>query len=1128
MSMQPAPLSRAPGPDFLQAQVVVLLLELRGLLKHVWNGGATEGDAFTELRTRAYGAITGYVRRAEAPFRLGFALPEVLLGGALLRGTRAAYEAAYELGRQLEELGGTELTIGVDLGPDDFAAVIEAIAKARRDVVEFSSPSPAFVLRPSRDAQDLDDPESPEHVAHAYAASVVAMRHLFEDLAGTSVLPPRAKRIGHGLVDLSAVRLPLLVAAASAPAAATEPAGRAVSAAIFSLALLRQLTDDRRLLSHVAMAALLCEVGHTVAAPESPATTDAEPEGARAALTVASLMALGRLNEASVVRTVVAFETQWIEASKSPVYAGRRRTTLAARTLRVVRRYQTLIGTLPESSTPARVDVLYTQCEDEIEQLLVCAFAAALQIPQPEAALDPVEEGTADAAALLRHDDEAAPVSESGRSVPSQRVTAESPALRPEELPAGLDDETEVPGEASPAESSPVESLPAESSPAEPLPAEPLPEDSPPPGSVLEVVDSGWSVFPPSTHEPVEPEAPELASSLPTAPPREHVESAARIPSLPPPPSLPVLDPEPELAAPLSEALPTPRPEAIAPLEPAAVPTAPPPAPASELDLPTPPPPAPSSLAPLTAALGDVPDLSQHESAPTPSAVQAAARRIPTAQGNLGTQPVPHVLLYALDQSLTGTLVFEEPRTFAGAEGPSHRVFLLDGAPAQAHLQLRVSRLGEVLARLGLVSASLVETLVQQSMQLPRASRMLLGELLLSRSVLSKEDLSRALEAQLVERLAALATLPSGTTYSFYADENLFGDEPGASELLTTSPLNALFATLRGSVDEERMMATLKRIWRIPLAFHPDADREAYALTGEEEAVLERIEHGRLTIDELLADRRVSRAAAIQLVYFLAVTRQLSWKGQKKGPIMPRGSRPKTGFSPPLPPRIAPLPDDGRVLSATQHTKPRIRVRILTPGGSRMIESGMPTPAMMQAVRLEEEPSPNTIPSPADSGYDIDVSVGEPEAPSGPPTPLPSRLLLDLPSPGESTFVDPGAALVALVTALRLEADGDRAGAAEAMLRASRLDPDEPEYAARLCRLSGGRSDATQRLDRLHVEHPNHLSVTLEWARQNLQSTHLQSALDGYSAVLARDITHAEAARCVVRIREELDERTPA
>ena len=278
-------------------------------------------------------------------------------------------------------------------------------------------------------------------------------------------------------------------------------------------------------------------------------------------------------------------------------------------------------------------------------------------------------------------------------------------------------------------------------------------------------------------------------------------------------------------------------------------------------------------------------------------------------------------------------------------------------------------------------------------------------------------------------------------------------------------------------------------------------------------------------------------------MYFLAVTRQLSWKGQKKGPVMPRGARAKTGFSPPLPPRIAPLADD-RVLSASQSTKPRIRVRIMTPNGSRMVESGLPTPAVMKAVRLDDPPV--TVPSPADSGYDIEVDVesGDSDAPAAAtaeavraaeaptaeyaaaPVPvIPSEPPLEFDNPN---IIDPGAALAALVTGLRLHEEGDREGASRSVRRASKLDPDEPEYGARLARLETPDVAAVDaRLDQLRDEHPEHVVVALEWSRHQRERENMQNALDGYLSVLARDIAHAEAARCVFELRELLDDAAP-
>ena len=50
----------------------------------------------------------------------------------------------------------------------------------------------------------------------------------------------------------------------------------------------------------------------------------------------------------------------------------------------------------------------------------------------------------------------------------------------------------------------------------------------------------------------------------------------------------------------------------------------------------------------------------------------------PTAKGLLAATPFAHLLIYALDRRLTGTIVFEEP------SHAKHAIYLVDGAPAQA------------------------------------------------------------------------------------------------------------------------------------------------------------------------------------------------------------------------------------------------------------------------------------------------------------------------------------------------------------------------------------------------------------------------------------------------------------
>ena len=1033
----------------LRAQIVVVLLELRSVLKHVRGGG--DAAALPELRDRAYGALSGYLRRSGAPFRLGFALPEVLLDGTLLRATRAGYEAAYEIGRILEELGGTELCIEPSLTAADFEAVLVALASAQETGASFVSPVSSLVVRGSLEG-DLDgDPESPEYVANAYAAAVVAMRSLLGDLTTTRLLPPRAKRVGQGLVDLASTQLTLLLAAVTSDAAPRDAAANAVNAAILSIGILHQLGADRRLLSHVAMAALLCDVGDV-----GVSTEDAVP-----AHTVAALMSLGRLNEASVVRTVVAFETQWSERSSSPAYAGRRQTTLAARVLCVVRGYLALTELAP-SDVATRIDTLLSQCGDEVDRSLVAALAAALQLPPMKSpsvtppALDPGDDSASTGAAALatRTPSEAAPPTSALEVVdvgwsdfpPSQ----DAPAATSGEVPAEIDVSLESLQSSS--------ELPAS---AAPTPGEPVPAVRSTPSAQRSLQSTAEfeavSLAQRSLQSTSEFEAVSLDADA------EKDESDPAMPTAPPPADAP----SPRITRPVS----IPPQESIPPTRPGE----------------------------------EVRGTSTPSAVPAVLVGQAEPTQPPKAQGSLSTQPISHVLLYALDQRLAGTIVFEE-------ESARHKVFLQRGVPVQVATERPVSRIGQVLVRLGLTSAAVVERWVTQA----RAGQ-LFGELLVEQGVVSTDDLARALEAQMVERLAALSDLPGTAQYAFYEDENLLF-EPGTSQLIPTSPLNALYATLRGALDEERLMGTLKRIWRIPLTFHPDADHEAYALTGEEDAVYERILQHRPTIDELLADRLVARRAALDMVYFLAVTRQLTWKGQKKGPIAPRGTRQRGRRIPPLPPRVG---------AAATRSTPHGTVKV------RVLGEARPTPPAMNAVRLTSDP-PSRDPSvtstasfPAVTADQLasldaprsDIVIEHP--PSTQQMPLTPQGTLAEPSSSRTpsavraaefehpNMVDPAAALRALVAANLAENPGQRK---RELLRAAKLDPEDPELLARAARL--GDAPATA-LAELAAQHPEHLLVLHEWAMYLVENDRKTEALEVFRRMLAQDPSHADAARAV-------------
>jgi hypothetical protein len=68
----------------------------------------------------------------------------------------------------------------------------------------------------------------------------------------------------------------------------------------------------------------------------------------------------------------------------------------------------------------------------------------------------------------------------------------------------------------------------------------------------------------------------------------------------------------------------------------------------------------------------------------------------PTASGSLATTPLAHLLVYALDHRLTGSLVLEDPAR------AKHALYFVEGAPAAARLATPVALFFDAIYALGL------------------------------------------------------------------------------------------------------------------------------------------------------------------------------------------------------------------------------------------------------------------------------------------------------------------------------------------------------------------------------------------------------------------------------------------
>src|SRR5687767_4970239 len=101
---------------------------------------------------------------------------------------------------------------------------------------------------------------------------------------------------------------------------------------------------------------------------------------------------------------------------------------------------------------------------------------------------------------------------------------------------------------------------------------------------------------------------------------------------------------------------------------------------------------------------------------------------VPSAQGTLQQTPLLHLLVYALDRHLSGTLVLEDPTR------RKHAVLFAAGVPSKARPAEAVRRLGEILLEVGACQEPVIAAALEQG----KAERRLLGQVLLQQGAVDE------------------------------------------------------------------------------------------------------------------------------------------------------------------------------------------------------------------------------------------------------------------------------------------------------------------------------------------------------------------------------------------------------
>jgi hypothetical protein len=226
--------------------------------------------------------------------------------------------------------------------------------------------------------------------------------------------------------------------------------------------------------------------------------------------------------------------------------------------------------------------------------------------------------------------------------------------------------------------------------------------------------------------------------------------------------------------------------------------------------------------------------------------------------------PLVHLLVYMLDQRLTGTTVLQAP------DGISYAVYFSDGVPSKIRTGTIVQPLDRVIRDLGLLDE---DTLRSSLLEISK-TKQLHGRHLIAAGLLDADTISSVLKVQLVRKMMHLFELPAETRYAYYEGVNLLASY-GGPELVPCDPLSVIMAGVRLRADDPLVDATLARIAQRQLSLHASADLRHFELQKHEQAVVDLIRTRRMTLGEALASG-VGHERVVRLtIYALAITRHL-------------------------------------------------------------------------------------------------------------------------------------------------------------------------------------------------------------------------------------------------------------
>jgi hypothetical protein len=355
-------------------------------------------------------------------------------------------------------------------------------------------------------------------------------------------------------------------------------------------------------------------------------------------------------------------------------------------------------------------------------------------------------------------------------------------------------------------------------------------------------------------------------------------------------------------------------------------------------------------------------------------------RPVPAATGTLARTPLVHLLLYALDKKLAGTIEFTAP------DQSRSSVVFVGGRPAKVRTSDEPGLyLGQSLIELGYLTGSQRERSITELAQARTAGPMLYGQHLVHSGLIDEQQLAAALRDQLERKLGLIAGLPQETAYEYLASYDTlqgWGLEVSHGQ----DPVPMIWRILRQIPPQGHMDLALERIAGSPLRLARNAQLQRLSLDRDESAAVELLRVRSQRVDELAVTSGLGTVQTRLLVYLLLVTKQVdvlrAAPGAEGGPAgstpVPSGSIRDSGSSFAPPPARSPVPPSPsmppqRTVSST--TMPQQRT---------ISSSGIPQSHPSSASGPQYRPTPTGTRA-ATSAYTLPPVTPQPPKPSIPP-----------------------------------------------------------------------------------------------------------------------------------------------